>query len=222
MAGFTSGEVRALRFLLPPLPASADVYTSDIRARYGDLAENYLRLYPARDLDQTQLDAARDVIFGWTAERLVRKQAAIGVPSFLYYFSHDYPSAAAAHMTAFHASEVPFVFGAFDGTPAGWPAIPDNARERKFSGAMLDYWSTFARSGSPTATNGPAWKPFAPEHSFMSLDEEPKLSTQLMPGMYELQEQIMCRRRHDGTQSWDWRAGSIAPVLPKPTPGCGL
>ena len=220
MAGFTSGEVRGLRALLPPLPASPTAYENDIRARYSDLADAYLRLYPPRDLEQTQLVATRDVVFGWAAERLVRKQAAIGQPSFLYYFSHDYPSAAAADLTAFHASEVPFVFGTFGSTPAGWPMIPDTTDERRFSGAMLDYWATFARSGRPTATNGPAWTPFMPGHAFMSLGVVPQLSTQFMPGMYELQEQIMCRRRHDGTQSWDWRAGSIAPVLPKSAPPC--
>jgi para-nitrobenzyl esterase len=222
MAGFTSGEVRGLRFLLPPLPARPEVYASDIKARYGDLADAYLQLYPARDLEQTQLAATRDVVFGWAAERLVRKQAALGQPSFLYYFSHDYPSAAAAGMTAFHASEVPFVFGSFAGIPAGWPAIPDTPAERRISGAMLDYWASFARSGRPTSTNGPAWEPFAPRRAYMSLGDIPQLSTQLLPGMYELQEQIMCRRREDGTQSWNWRAGSIAPVLPKPAAQCDL
>jgi len=220
MAGFTSGEIRGLRFLLPPTPASAEAYANDIRAHYGDLADAYLRQYPPRDLEQTQLAATRDVVFGWAAERLVRKQAAIGQASFLYYFSHDYPSAAAANLSVFHASEVPFVFGTFSGTPAGWPAIPDTAEQRRVSGAMLDYWSTFARSGQPTATNGPAWDSFAPRRAFMNLGDVPVKSTEFMPGMYELQEQIMCRRRQDGGQSWDWRTASTAPVLPKPTPQC--
>ena len=41
-----------------------------------------------------------------------------------------------------------------------------------------------------------------------------------MPGMYELHEQIMCRRREAGTQSWNWRTGSIAPVISGPTSQC--
>jgi para-nitrobenzyl esterase len=220
MAGLTSGEVRGLRFLLPPLPTSADVYADDIRARYGDLADTYLRLYPPRDLEQTQLAASRDVIFGWATERLIRNQAAIGQESFLYYFDHDYPSAAAADMTAFHASEIPYVFGTFDGTPAGWPPIPDTAGERRLSGAMLDYWTSFARNGRPTAMNGPDWAPFGPDSAYMNFGATPRLSKPFMPGMYELHEQIMCRRKQDGTQSWNWRMGSTAPVLPRSTPEC--
>jgi para-nitrobenzyl esterase len=41
-----------------------------------------------------------------------------------------------------------------------------------------------------------------------------------MPGMYGLHEQIMWRRREAGTQSWNWRTGSLAPVLPKLTSKC--
>lgn len=220
IAGFTSGEIRSLRFLLPPAPASAEVYASDVRARYGDLADDYLRLYPPRDLEQTQLAATRDVVFGWASERLVRKQVAIGQDSFLYYFDHDYPSAAAADLTAFHASEVPFVFGTFEHTPAGWPAIPDTLGERKFAGAILDYWTSFARNGQPLATNGPSWAPFAPRASYMNLGAAPQLSTQFMSGIYDLHEQIMCRRRTSGTQSWNWRTASIAPPLPASSAQC--
>lgn len=222
IAGLTSGEIRSLRFLLPPAPASAEAYANDVKMRYGDLAKDYLMLYPAQNLEQTQLAATRDVVFGWAAERMVRKQAALGQRAFLYYFDHDYPSAAAANLTAFHASEVPFVFGTFDEVPAFWPAIPQTAGERQLSGAMLDYWTSFARSGQPSATNGPAWESFASNGSYMSFGAVPKLSSQFMPGMYELHERIMCRRRDSGTQSWNWRAGSIAPLLPAPTAKCSV
>lgn len=220
MAGFNSGEVRSLRFLLPPPPAGPEAYAEYIRARYGDLAEDYLRLYPAQNLDEAQLAATRDAIFGWAAERLVRNQSGIGQPSYLYYFSHEYPSATAAGLAAFHASEVPFVFGTFDKTPPNWPAIPDTASERQFADSMLDYWTSFARTGRPTAADGPDWEPFAPGGRYMNFGDAPKLSWPFMPGMYDLHEKVVCRRRQDGSQSWNWRTGSLAPVVPGPTPQC--
>ena len=221
IAGFNSGEIRTLRFLTPPLPASRDAYVQGIRARYGDLADAYLRLYPAeRDLDRNGLDSTRDAVFGWTAERLVRKQAALGQPSFLYYFSHSYPSADAAGLTGFHASEVPFVFGTISSTPPSWPTIPNTQAERQFAAAMLDYWTSFARSGKPSSANGPAWNAFGTAGAYMDFAEAPHASTGFMPGMYALHEQVMCRRRADGSQSWNWRTGSAAPVLPKAVSGC--
>ena len=214
IAGFNSGEIRSLRFLLPPLPDSADAYARAIRQRYGDLADAWLRLYPPRDLRQTQLDAARDAVFGWTAQRLVRAQAALGQRSYLYFFSHSYPSELAADLAAFHASEVPFVFGTFADTPGGWPRIPDTAGERALSAAMLDYWTSFARNAVPAAAGGPAWRPFASGGAYMQFADKAYLSRALMPGMFDLHEQVMNRRRGSGTQSWNWRTGSIAPPLP--------
>jgi para-nitrobenzyl esterase len=220
IAGFNAGEIRSLRFLLPPLPTSADSYISEVRARYGDLADAYLRLYPPGDLQQTLLASTRDVVFGWAAERMVRKQAAIGQPAFLYYFAHSYPSAVAADLEAFHAAEVPFVFGTAANTPAGWPAIPDTAEERGLAAAMLDYWTSFARNGTPSAVGGPAWEAFTSGRAVMTFSDAPRLARQFMPGMYELHEQVMCRRRQSGAQTWDWRTANSAPVLPPSGPQC--
>jgi para-nitrobenzyl esterase len=220
IAGFNGGEIRGLRFLLPPTPPSADAYANEVRARYGDLAGAYLRLYPPADLQQMLLASTRDVVFGWAAERMVRKQGAIGQPAFLYYFSHSYPSAVAADLEAFHGAEVPFVFGSFAYTPAGWPAIPDTADERRLSGAMLDYWTSFARNGRPVAAGGPDWEVFAPGRTVMSFGATPQLSREFMPGMYELHEQVMCRRRRGNSQTWDWRTANTAPVLSGPVPLC--
>jgi para-nitrobenzyl esterase len=221
IAGFNSGEIRTLRFLAPPVPASPKAYVEGIKGRYGDLADDYLRLYPATaNLEQNGLDSTRDAVFGWTSERLVRKQAALGQPAFLYYFSHSYPSADAAGLTGFHASEVPFVFGTIANTPPAWPAIPDTAAERRISDAMLDYWTSFARGGKPSSENGPAWNAFGSTSDFMQFAETPRASTGFMPGMYAFHEQVMCRRRADGGQSWNWRTGSTAPVLPARAKGC--
>lgn len=221
IAGFNSGEIRTLRFLAPPVPASPAVYVEGVKARYGDLADDYLRLYPATaNLEQNGLDSTRDAVFGWTSERLVRKQAAVGQPAFLYYFSHSYPSADAAGVTGFHASEVPFVFGTIANTPPAWPAIPETDAERRISSQMLDYWTSFARSGKPSSEHGPAWDAFGSAGAYMHFAESSQAATGFMPGMYALHEQVMCRRRAEGSQSWNWRTGSTAPVLPARTSDC--
>ena len=221
IAGFNSGEIRSLRHLLPPVPQDADAYVRDIRARYVDLADAYLRLYPpSGGLAQNGLDSTRDAVFGWASERLVRKQADIGQPAFLYYFSHSYPSADAAGLAGFHAEEVPFVFGTMTATPPAWPAVPDTAAERRVSAAMLDYWTSFARGGKPSSAHGATWNAFASHGAFMAFADAPRAATGLMPGMYALHEQVLCRRRAAGSQSWNWRTGSAAPVLPPPTAGC--
>ena len=82
-------------------------------------------------MQESILATTRDALYGWTAERLVQKQTALGQPSFLYFFDHGYPAEDDAGLHAFHASELPFVFGTFDGTPPLWPKIPVTARQKR-------------------------------------------------------------------------------------------
>ncbi|HEU5442597.1 MAG TPA: carboxylesterase family protein, partial [Steroidobacteraceae bacterium] len=69
LAGFNSGEIRSLRVLAPPVPVSAAQYVKTIRDRYGPLAGEFLRLYPANKMEESILAATRDGLYGWTAVR---------------------------------------------------------------------------------------------------------------------------------------------------------
>jgi para-nitrobenzyl esterase len=221
LAGFNSGEIRSLRVLAPPASASAAEYEQHIRAAYGDLADAFLRLYPASDYKESILKTTRDALYGWTAERLVRKQRAVGLPSYLYLWDHSYPAADQADLHAFHASELPYVFGTFrSGTPPLWPKVPDTAEEQGLSDQMLDYWTSFARSGQPRAKRGPAWPAFDARRSYLHITDAPHPATELMPGMYDLNEQVMCRRKATGKIAWNWNVGLASPPLPPAAPGC--
>jgi para-nitrobenzyl esterase len=220
LAGFNSGEIRSLRGLAPPVPANASAYEPVIRDRYGDLADDFLRLYPATNIPESILAATRDALYGWTAESLVHHQAAIGQPAFLYIFDHGYPAADSAGLHAFHASELPYVFGTFGGTPPLWPKVPETARERRLSDAMMAYWSSFVRSGQPSARGETAWPAFDANEAFMAFSDTPQASRHLMPGMYEHVREVVCRRRASETQPWNWNFGLWATPLPDKTGKC--
>jgi para-nitrobenzyl esterase len=221
LAGFNSGEIRSLRFLAPPPPADAAAYTALIREKYGDLADAYLKLHPATDLAESMLTPPRDALYGWTSERLVAGQTAVGAPSFLYYFDHGYPAADAAGLHGFHASEIPYVFGTADRTPPAWPKVPATPEEAGLSDAMVGYWTAFARDGAPSAAGRPVWKPYGAGRAYMAFADAPKPAQHLMPGMYELNEQVVCRRRAKGGIPWNWNIGILSPPLPAGDPRCG-
>ncbi|MEI9852404.1 MAG: carboxylesterase family protein [Sphingomonas sp.] len=220
LAGFNQGEIRSLTVLAPKAPATAEEYEKGIRERYGDLADAFLRLYPAADYKESILATTRDGLYGWTAERLARKQTAIGQPGYLYLFDHGYPAADDAGLHAFHASELPFVFGRFDGVGPRWPKIPDTPAQRALSNAMIDYWTSFARTGTPVAANAPAWPAFGSTGHYMHFAQTPQPATGLMPGMYALNETVMCRRKASGKAGWNWNVGLASPKLPGKVPGC--
>jgi para-nitrobenzyl esterase len=219
LAGFNSGEIRSLRVLAPPVPADAATYEKEIRARSADLADEFLRLYPAGNLQESIWATTRDSLYGWTAERLVVKQAALGVPSYLYLFDHGYPAADEKGLHAFHASELPFMWGNTERTPLNWPKVPDTAAEKKFSDAMLEYWVSFAKTGVPAASGQPAWPAYGKDRAYMAFEDAPMPKTHLMPGMYEFNEQVVCRRRAQGGIPWHWNVGLASPPLP-PAASC--
>lgn len=216
LVGFNQGEIRSLMALAPKPPASAAAYEATIRERYGDLADAFLRLYPAADYKESIIATTRDGLYGWTAERMARRLTAHGQPAYLYLFDHGYPAQDEAGLHAFHASELPFVFGTMARTTKNWPRIPDTDGERALSAAMLDYWTSFARDGHPVAANAPAWPAFGDRRAFLHFTAVPHPETGLMPGMFALNEAVLCRKVQ-AKLGWNWNVGLASPRLgPKP------
>ena len=220
LAGFNSGEIRSLRYLVPPVPKDAATYEAAIRGRYADVADEFLKLYPSSHLEESILAITRDALYGWTAQRLVKKQTGLGQRSYLYLFDHGYPAADGLGLHAFHASELPYVFGTARRTPPMWPKVPPTTVETKMSAAMIEYWTSFARTGEPRAAGQPPWQAYGSTRAYMAFADEPRAATNLMPGMYELLEQVVCRRRASGVQPWNWNVGIVAPLLPPREDAC--
>ena len=211
LAGFNQGEIRSLRILAPPAPADAATYEAAIRARYGDLSAAFLQLYPAAAYRESILATTRDALYGWTSERLARRQAERGQPSYLYLFDHGYPAMDEAGLHAFHASELPYMFGTLDRTGPLWPRIPDIRREVALSDAMIGYWASFAATGVPTARGAPAWPRFQDGRTVMHFTNGPSAVLKLLGAMFDLNEAVVRRRRANGV-AWNWNVGLAAPL----------
>ncbi|AMO70619.1 carboxylesterase/lipase family protein [Sphingorhabdus sp. M41] len=220
LAGFNAGEIRSLRFLLPKAPDNAAAYEAAIRTNYGEFADAYLSRYPAKNKEESMLAATRDAMYGWTSERLVSNQAALGIPAYLYLFDHGYPATQEWDLHAFHAAELPFVFDTAGKTPPLWPKIPNKLSERKLIAAMGDYWASFARSGQPRAKGQPDWLSYSQNKAFMHFADKPRLGHNLFPGTAALHEAVVCRRRAAGDTAWNWNIGVISPPLPPKAEGC--
>lgn len=220
LVGFNAGEIRSLRRLLPPAPTDSKAYEERIRAAYGPLADRFLKLYPASAVDESMLGATRDALYGWTAERMALGQAAAGSPSYLYLFDHGYPEADRLGLHAFHASEIPFMFGTIYKTPAYWPKIPHTAEEKALSDAMVSYWTSFAKDGRPVASGHPDWPAYSPGRNAMVFTVRPEVHRDILGDRFLLMEETVCRRRLAGDQQWNWNVGIAAPPLPPDDERC--
>lgn len=220
LAGYNSGEIRSLRRLLAPPPEGPAEYRQRIEARYGDLADDFLKLYPASNIDESMLAATRDAMYGWTAERMVRDQTAMGQNAWLYLFDHGYPAAEQQSLHAFHAAEIPYVLGNTDRVTGNWPAIPRNPAEQQFADRIFQYWVSFVRGETPSARGAPDWLPYRDTRQIMIFTDDFSVRSGGIGAAYDLQEQIVCRRRVDGMIPWHWNVGIASPRNPGPMAEC--
>ena len=220
LAGLNSGEIRSQRALILPVPSDPPDYEAIIAQRYGALAPAYLELYPATDIPESQLAATRDAVYGWATERLVRQQAAAGQPAYSYIFDHCYPAAHERDLCSFHAGELPFVFGSIGedaSLPANWP-VPVDVGSKALSTVMIDYWTSFAATGVPTAAKGPFWPPYDNNHARMRFAATSIVELGEAAAMFAFHEQVMVQRRCNGEQ-WFVNPESIKACPRDSTPG---
>ena len=215
LAGYNEGEVRSLRFLLPERPESAAAYRDAIEQSHGPFSGAVLERYPEDNIEESQLAIVRDALYGWTAERLVRSQSALGQPAYLYYFDHGYEPARTAGLHAFHACEIPYVFNTLSQTAPAWPTPPATSGEQALADLMTGYWSDFVAGRAMQGEAAPLWPAFAAEPWSMRFADGAQIDNELQPGMFDLHEALFHARRKAGL-GWSWNVGTASPVLAQP------
>jgi para-nitrobenzyl esterase len=180
LAGWNADESRASAVFGSKRP-TAQSFAASIRAEYGDLADQVLRLYPS-DTDAEAVrsagDLAGDRFIVASTWNWIEMQLRTGVPVYRYSFDRAVPvapgtmvngsPATGADIGATHASEIPYVFGALGShrnvtfEPGDW----------KLSETMETYWTNFAKTGSPNGRGVPEWPRYLAKDNYpvMHLD----------------------------------------------------
>lgn len=211
LAGWNAREIPTLEFLMPPVPDTSAEYESIIRARYGDLADRFLTLYPADNPKRSGESAAGDALFGWTVLAAAKAQVTNGRPVHVYFFDHGYPEADARDLHAFHASELPYVFDTMRQSPPAWPKAPATKEEAEMTRIIGAYWTSFTRDGTPAAHGAPDWPGYADGGAILHFTDTAEVRHDLFPGVYELMDEDFARRRAAGTMPWNWLVGTATP-----------
>jgi para-nitrobenzyl esterase len=222
LAGFNEGEIRSLLFLMPKVPDSPAAYEADVRRRFGAKAAEFLAVYPAADPKASVMASMRDGFYGFAAQYLVRQQAAAGQPAYLYFFRHSTPAERARDLAAFHASELPYVFGRLDALPTfapNWPLPPATSAESQLSQAMMSYWTSFVREGTPTASGNPSWPRFtAQQRGYLDIDARPEARQDLLPRAFAFADELVTGRLKEG-RGWRLDIGFSAFSVDAPVVG---
>jgi para-nitrobenzyl esterase len=144
---------------------TATAWTNRVRQRWGDLADDCLKLYPAgsdEEATRSSQDAFRDEM-AWHMRLYASLQAKRGKRAYWYFFTHEPPYAPnARNLKATHTVEIPYVFNQLR-APRVFPdaSSPElasaSASERALAERVSSYWVNFARTGDPNGQGLPRW-----------------------------------------------------------------
>jgi para-nitrobenzyl esterase len=145
---------------------TADQWVQRSRQKFGDMADAFLKLYPAASDEEaniSQYAAFRDelafVMRNWAGAQTKSGKSKV----YAYYFTHEPPVAGGrasaptvtlAREGATHGGEAPYIFGNLLGNR------PWNDLDRQVTEAMSSYWINFAATGDPNGKNLPNWPAF--------------------------------------------------------------
>ena len=144
---------------------TATAWTTRVRQRWADLADDYLRLYPAGSDEEatgSSQRAFRDEL-AWQMRLYARLQSKRGNRAYWYLFTHEPPYAATSrNLKATHGVEIPYVFNNLRAPrvfpDASSPTLASaSVAERALADRVSSYWVNFARAGNPNGSGLRQW-----------------------------------------------------------------
>jgi para-nitrobenzyl esterase len=80
-------------------------------------------------------------------------------PVYTYFFDRDLPDENGVRSKPLHDSEMQFTFGTYERNPHKWTDY-----DRLMAETVLDYWTSFAKTGDPNTPGRALWLPYTVEH----------------------------------------------------------
>jgi para-nitrobenzyl esterase len=134
---------------------TAEGFQKQARQRYGDLADEFLSLYPASTDEQARVsqnesswDQTRISMYLWAMNRAKTART----NAFTYFWDHPLPGPDIEKYGAFHTSEVPYVMNAL-----AMSDRPFTDADRRIADTLSSYWANFMKTGDPNGPGLPHW-----------------------------------------------------------------
>ena len=186
LAGFNARELSAFRVSgaaaakKSPQPATKPgvgdqikLFADRARPLYGGWTDLAVATYMGEILlhgDAALDQASNDILMACPIGAEAALTTSAGNRAFVYRFDRSVPGKGELTLGAFHALEVPYVFGTFQSSAFNW--LPFNATDHKLSQIVQSYWTNFAKAGDPNGQSLPRWIPWNTEQEpYMSFSQ---------------------------------------------------
>ena len=135
---------------------TADAFKTAAQRKFGEMADQYLQLYPVSsdaDAQRAAHEACADEI-NWNMRQWAAAQAKLGKKGYTYFFTrmptlNGQPSPQGAS----HTAEISYAFN----NPKGQPTQTWNEVDTKLADMMSSYWVNFITKGDPNGAGLPQW-----------------------------------------------------------------
>ncbi len=135
---------------------SSAAYKANVKARYGDKANEYLRLFPGNTDEEAKSSSELSRRLGFGAKAIILTAELNKKPVYIYEFNHvpvdkpDFPN-----YGAFHTADVPFALQTLHTWNRPWREV-----DKQVEHMMSTYWLNFIKTGNPNGSGLPDWKPY--------------------------------------------------------------
>jgi carboxylesterase type B len=160
VAGLRAGR-RTPRPGSPPVHVTLAQHVEAAHRKFGPLAEEFLRLYPATTDDEAAEAAGRAArdnsrlsTYLWGTDWTRHTTRALHT----YFWTHRTPAPGGGPRRASHGSEIDYVFGNPAGGTGQW-----TEQDHDIARILSGYWTNFAATGDPNGSGLPHWPAFAPD-----------------------------------------------------------
>lgn len=129
------------------------------QSEFGEAVSQLATLYPGLTTrnEKAETDLMGDAMFG-SKVRFYAEWATKAGQSVYFYFFKRVPPSPSQTAGAFHAAELPFVHG------TNTPILPLNKADQALSASMINYWTQFAKTGTPNDNGLVEWETFDPSN----------------------------------------------------------
>ena len=176
MIGYTLNDL----FVSRPR-ATAESWSAEVKERYGDRAETFLKFYPGATDDEAARSAQREAVDRGYLLKIVDWLGTRGgtKPVYTYLFTHVEPGPESDRYGAFHTSDVTYEFNTLHLSPGRTFTNVDRQLADQFS----SYAAHFVKTGDPNGGSLPKWTAMTAENkAVMDLGDRVALIRAIPPG----------------------------------------